>query len=139
MKYTVYYSPKSKVITNVEPDVIYNSIIKNFKGYWSSASSSSAEIHYFEDENLIASLIINAIVEYGIYLRYESDEEKLSVFDKNKLNTIIWTKDVCDFSSGLFLPPYLAWNGIKEFLQTGTASNEINWINAEDFPENGNY
>jgi len=139
MKYTIYYSPQSKVITNVELDVLYNNIIKNFKNYWLSANSSTAEIHYFEDENLIASLIINVSIDNGIYLRYESNEEKISVFDKTKLSTIIWTKDVCDFSLGLFLPPQLAWDGIKEFLQTGNASNKINWMNPEDLPENGNY
>jgi len=139
MKYTIYYSPQSKVITNVELDVLYNNIIKNFKNYWLSANSSTAEIHYFEDENLIASLIINVSIDNGIYLRYESNKEKISVFDKTKLSTIIWTKDVCDFSLGLFLPPQLAWDGIKKFLQTGNASNKINWMNPEDLPENGNY
>lgn len=62
-------------------------------------------------------------------------KEKLSVFDKRKLNEIVWTKDVCDFSLGLFLPPSLAWKGIKEFLKTGIVSTEIEWIS----PEGGNY
>ncbi len=66
-------------------------------------------------------------------------KEKLSVFDKRKLNEIVWTKDVCDFSLGLFLPPLLAWKSIEEFLKTGTASTEIEWILPDDIPESGNY
>lgn len=50
-------------------------------------------------------------------------KEKLLVFDKSKLNEIVWTKDVCDFSLGLFLPPLLAQKGIEEFLKTGQKLN----------------
>lgn len=82
---------------------------------------------------------VNVHINYGIYLRHESNAVKLSVFDKSKLNEIVWTKDVCDFSMGLFLPPELAWKGIKEFLKTGTASTEIEWISPNDIPEGGNY
>ena len=86
-----------------------------------------------------ASLFINVHINYGIYFRHESNAVKLSVFDKSKLNEIVWTKDVCDFSMGLFLPPELAWKGIKEFLKTGTASTEIEWISPNDIPKGGNY
>ncbi|MDE5557240.1 MAG: hypothetical protein K2J32_06035 [Ruminococcus sp.] len=139
MKYTHYYSPMDEIITNIDANILYNDIIKNFKNYWSSVSTAYAEIHYFEDEESIATLIINVHLDYGIYLRYESNEEKLSVFDKNKLNEIIWIKDLYDFSMGLYLPPELAWKGIKEFLETGTASKEIEWISPDDIPEGGNY
>lgn len=139
MKYTYYYSPMDEIITNIDTDILYNDIIKNFKNYWSSVNTAYAEIHYFEDEESIATLIINVHLDYGIYLRHESNEEKLSVFDKNKLDEIVWTKDVCDISMGLFLPPELAWKGIKEFLETGTASTEIEWISPDDIPEGGNY
>lgn len=120
MKYTKYDLPEGKIITNINPDIVYNDIIKNFKNYWSSVSNSCIEVQYYEDDELVASLFINVHLDYGIYLNYSSrGEEKLSVFDKNKLNEIIWTKDICDFSLGLFLPPSIAWKGIKEFLETG--------------------
>ena len=64
-------------------------------------------------------------------------KEKLSVFDKSKLNEIVWTKDVCDFSLGLFLPPSLAWKGIKEFKKTGTTSTKIERILPDDIPMDG--
>ena len=139
MKYTKYDLPDGKIIININPDVVYNDIIKNFKNYWSSVGTACIEIQYFEDDELVASLFINVHLDYGIYLRHESNEEKLSVFDKNKLDEIVWTKDVCDISMGLFLPPELAWKGIKEFLKTGTASTEIEWISPNDIPEGGNY
>lgn len=139
MKYTLYEIPEGETITNIDSDIVYNDIIKNFKNYWSSVSTACTEVQYYEDDELIASLFINVHLDYGIYLRHESNEEKLSVFDKNKLNEIVWTKDVCDFSMGLFLPPELAWKGIKEFLETGTASKEIDWISPDDLPEGGNY
>ncbi len=139
MKYTLYEIPDDKTITNIDPDIVYNDIIKNFKNYWSSVGVACTEIQYYEDDELAASLFINVHLDYGIYLNYYRDEEKLSVFDKNRLNEIVWTKDVCDFSLGLFLPPELAWKGIKEFLETGTASKEIEWISPHDIPEGGNY
>lgn len=140
MKYTKYDRPDEKIIINIAPDIVYNDIIKNFKNYWSSVGTACIEIQYFEDDELVASLFINVHLDYGIYLNYSSrGEEKSSVFDKSKLNEIVWTKDVCDFSMGLFLPPELAWKGIKEFLETGTASKEIEWINPDDLPEGGNY
>lgn len=140
MKYTKYDAPDDKYITNVDPEIVYNDIIKNFNNYWSSVSTACIEVQYFEDDELIASLFINVHLDYGIYLNCSNrGEEKLSVFDKNKLNEIVWTKDVCDFSMGLFLPPELAWKGIKEFLETGTASEEIEWISPDDLPEGGNY
>ncbi|MDD7184334.1 MAG: hypothetical protein SPE43_08200 [Ruminococcus sp.] len=140
MKYTKYDRPDGKIIINIAPDIVYNDIIKNFKNYWSSVGTACIEIQYFEDDELVASLFINVHLDYGIYLNYSSrGEEKSSVFDKSKLNEIVWTKDVCDFSMGLFLPPELAWKGIKEFLETGTASKEIEWINPDDLPEGGNY
>lgn len=120
MKYTKYDLSDEKMIINIDPDIVYNDIIKNFKNYWSSVSNSCIEVQYYEDDELVASLFINVHLDYGIYLNYSSrGEEKLSVFDKNKLNEIIWTKDICDFSLGLFLPPSIAWKGIKEFLETG--------------------
>ncbi len=139
MKYTKYELPEGKIITNITPDIVYNDIIKNFNNYWSSVNVACIEIQYFEDYELVASLFINVHLDYGIYLRHESREVKLSVFDKSKLNEIVWTKDVCDFSLGLFLPPSIAWKGIKEFLETGTASKEIEWISPDDLPEGGNY
>lgn len=109
MKYTKYDLPERKIITNIDSD-----IIKNFKNYL-----------------LMCILIIKSIWT----IVSSRGEEKLSVFDKSKLNEIVWTKDVCDFSLGLFLPPSLAWKGIKEFLKTGIVSTEIEWIS----PEGGNY
>lgn len=138
MKYTHYYSPMDEIITNIDTNIMYNDAIKNFKNYW-SVNSSAAEIHCFEDKDLVASMIINVNLDYGIYLRYERNgNEKLSVFDKNRLNEIILTTEICEASLGLFLPPSLAWKGIKEFLETGTASTEIEWISPDDIPEGGN-
>ena len=139
MKYTLYELPEGETITNIDPNIIYNDIIKNFKNYWSSVSNACTEVQYYGDDEL-AALFINVHLDYGIYLNYSNrGEEKLSVFDKSKLNEIVWTKDVCDFSMGLFLPPALAWKGIKEFLETGTASKDIEWISPDDIPEGGNY
>lgn len=139
MKYTLYELPEGKTITNIDSNIVYNDVIKNFNNYYFSVSTACTEVQYYENNKLIASLFINVHINYGIYLRHESNAVKLSVFDKSKLNEIVWTKDVCDFSMGLFLPPELAWKGIKEFLKTGTASTEIEWISPNDIPEGGNY
>ena len=139
MKYTLYELPEGKTITNIDSNIVYNDVIKNFNNYCFSVSTACTEVQYYENNKLIASLFINVHINYGIYWRQESNAGKLAVCEKSKLNEIVWTKDVCDFSMGLFLPPELAWKGIKEFLKTGTASTEIEWISPNDIPEGGNY
>ncbi|MCC8068860.1 MAG: hypothetical protein LIO71_03805 [Ruminococcus sp.] len=140
MKYTQYYPPMGKIIKNIDINTMYNYVVRDFKEYWSQ-EKNSAQIHYFKDENLISSLIININLEHGIYLNYSDfkGEEKLSVYNKCKLDKTIFTTDLCEVSLGLFLPPILAWEGIKEFLKTGTTSNKIQWITPEEIPQNRNY
>ncbi|MDE6730424.1 MAG: hypothetical protein K2J71_06580, partial [Oscillospiraceae bacterium] len=89
----------------------------------------------------IADMIIGTNIKYGIFLHYiNANEEKLSLYDKTKLDEVVDGAN-CDLevSTGLFLPKELAWEVIKEFLETGKASDKIRWISPDDIPENGNY
>ena len=91
----------------------------------------------------MSGLTISVNQTYGIYLKYvnlNTFEEKLSLYNESKLNEVVDGAN-CELwaSTGLFLPKGLAWEVIKEFLETGKASDKIKWISPDDIPENGNY
>lgn len=138
--YTLFYPPKGKRIKNIEPAQMKKYIIDDFESYWFD-DTSDAEIQCFEDNKQISCLTIGTNIEYGIFLHYTNNtEDKLSLYDETKLNEVVDGAN-CDLevSTGLLLPKELAWEVIKEFLETGTASDKIRWISPDDIPEGGNY
>ncbi len=140
--YTLFYHPRGKAIKNIDLFQMKTYIIDEFENYWFS-NTSDTEIQYFEDNELMSGLTIGVNQTYGIYLKYvnlNTFEEKLSLYDESKLNEVVDGAN-CELwaSTGLFLPKELAWEVIKEFLETGKASDKIKWISPDDIPENGNY
>lgn len=86
-------------------------------------------------------LSIAAVKEYGVYLGFsEIDRELLSISDKSKLDSVIdvWG-DGLYVSEGLFISPQSAWQCICKFIETGDISEEIEWIDSDDLPEEANY
>lgn len=59
MKYTLYELPEGKTITNIDSNIVYNDVIKNFNNYCFSVSTACTEVQYYENNKLIASLFIN--------------------------------------------------------------------------------
>lgn len=140
--YTLFYPPRGKAIKNIDLFQMKTYIIDEFENYWFS-NTNDTEIQYFENNELMSGLTIGVNQTYGIYLKYvnlNTFEEKLSLYDESKLNEIVDGAN-CELwaSTGLFLPKELAWEVIKEFLETGKASDKIKWISPDDIPENGNY
>ena len=141
MKYTEFYPPTGKMITNVSFKFMHDYIIEKFKEYWSQGTGS-AEIHYLENE-FSATLSISVNLDYGFYFNYsnnkQDEKEKLSLFDFGKLNEIIEGIDDLEVSLGLFVPPIQAWEIIKFFLEKGQLSPQIKWIEPENLPENSKF
>ncbi len=143
MKHTLFISSfEDDDIEDIDIELMHKYIIDDFENYWFS-DTNDTEIQYFEDNELISGLTIGANEVYGIYLKYvnlNTSEEKLSLYDETKLNEVVDGAN-CELwaSTGLFLPKELAWEVIKEFLETGKASDKIKWISPDDIPENGNY
>ena len=140
--YTLFYPPRGKAIKNIDLFQMKTYIIDEFENYWFS-NTNDTEIQYFEDNELMSGLTIGVNQTYGIYLKYvnlNTFEEKLSLYDESKLNEVVDGAN-CELwaSTGLFLPKELAWEVIKEFLETGKASDKIKWISPDNIPENGNY
>lgn len=140
--YTLFYPPRGKAIKNIDLFQMKTYIIDEFENYWFS-NTNDTEIQYFEDNELMSGLTIGVNQTYGIYLKYvnlNTFEEKLSLYDESKLNEVVDGAN-CELwaSTGLFVPKELAWEVIKEFLETGKASDKIKWISPDDIPENGNY
>lgn len=140
MKYTLFYPPKGKAIKNIDLSQMKKYVIDDFENYWFD-DTSDAEIQCFENNEHVSDITIGTNIEYGIFLHYMSrTDDKLSLYDETKLNEVADGAN-CELwvSTGLFLPKELAWEVIKEFLETGKASNKIRWISPDDIPENGNY
>lgn len=143
MKHTLFISSfENNAIKDIDPKLMHKYIIDDFENYWFS-NTNDTEIQYFEDNELMSGLTIGVNQTYGIYLKYvnlNQLEEKLSLYDESKLNEVVDGAN-CELwaSTGLFLPKELAWEVIKEFLETGKASDKIKWISPDDIPENGNY
>lgn len=150
----IYYdgSSESNVeITSENIPQLYGDMIGNFPSYWMDGSHD-AIISIYEDGVKTESFRISAYEGLGLHLvhtkwLYLGKDARpsrysivhLSVYDKTKLDQVV---DICveQYASvGLFLPPELAWKGIKEFIETGRMSIDINWITPDMLPDEGNW
>ncbi|MDD6346199.1 MAG: hypothetical protein PUA51_08300 [Oscillospiraceae bacterium] len=137
MKYTEFYTPTGKIIKNIDIQTMYKYTVEGFEKYWSDGQG--AEIHYFED-NFSATLTIGVNLNYGFYFNYSDRKiEEISLFDINKIEDITETTDELEVSVGLFIPPILAWEVIKTFIEEGKASKQIQWINPDNLPEDSRF
>lgn len=119
-----------------------STMIDNFMDYWQEGSGEG-DIQIFENNRICSTLMIEPSLELQrIYLHYidrVNNKDLLSVYDKNDLEETIEIGEEVYASAGLFLPLELAWRGIEEYVKTGKASEQIDWITPEDVPENGNW
>lgn len=139
MKFIQYAGPSHDDSSSIDIDTMYKHIFDDYQIYWFK-DNSEAEIRYKEND-YSASLEIGAS-KYGLFIHFSSyttNEDKLSLFDKTKLNELTEVLFGLEVSIGLFLPQELAWKVIKEFLETGKASDKIEWISIDDMPEDGDY
>lgn len=141
MKKVYFTSPNGDTKEIIDINMLKENIIDNFEIYWMQGSGDGY-MEFFEDKEQIATLMIGANKEYGIYLHHIDEKNKidmLSLYDDNKLCEVAETADEIYASIGLFLPLELAWEGIKEFINTGNLSSNITWITPDDIPEEGNW
>ncbi len=110
-------------------DIIYSSLFdkKIFEEYWYNGTNT-AELIYYNDNEIESQLLIS-IGDYGIFLHFINEKEsKVSLYNDKKLNEIYENLEDLGVSIGLYLPKELAWIAIKEFLETGKATDKIHWI-----------
>ena len=62
----------------------------------------------------------------------------LSLGDRSRLSEVVCPDD-WKVSAGLFVPTDKAWLVIRQFCESGTRSNDIEWITPDDMPDDGNY
>lgn len=138
---TEFHQPTGDVIENISISEMKKYIVDEFREYWMQGSGDGF-IDYFIDGSNKYSMMIGPNEKYGIYLHYidnEKDDNWLSLYDKDYLNTVAETADEIYASIGLFLPIEKAWEGIKEFLLTGKRSESITWVKPDIIPEMGNW
>lgn len=129
-------------ITAQDIKKLQSKMIDNFMDYWQEGSGEG-DIQIFENNRICSTLMIEPGLELEkIYLHYIDNvngKDLLSVYDKNDLEETIEIGEEVYASAGLFLPLELAWRGIEEYVKTGRASGQIDWITPEDMPQNGNW
>ena len=96
-------------------------------------------VGYIDGEGL--GICISADKESGVYLGITHPSgDYLSLHDSNLFSewVDVWG-DGLYISKGLFIPPELAWIGMKELFTDGIVSAKICWISPEDIPEDGQF
>lgn len=143
MRRIVFNSPDDSFeITVQDMKKLKSKMIDNFMDYWQEGSGEG-DIQIFENSRISSTLMIEPSVElqriYLHYIDHVNNKDLLSVYDKSDLEETIEIGEEIYASAGLFLPLELAWRGIEEYVKTGKASEQIDWITPEDGPENGNW
>ena len=91
------------------------------------------------------TLMLEPHEELGYYLCYimtdKSGDETfwVSMYDETKLANYVESLATVEASEGLYLPPKLAWEAIKTFIETGKMSDKIKWVRSEDLPDEATY
>ena len=113
------------------------------KFYEDEKAESSSVMQVFNTDEIPGREISLAFFDETEWRRNSSagieDMVKLSLFEESELSEIAETPLLMQISKGLFLPKELAYEVIKEFLETGKASSKIHWITPDELPEGGNY
>ena len=87
------------------------------------------------------SICICAEKGLGFYVGItDSEDLHLSLGDKDLLSEVVdvWG-DGLYISKGLFIPVYLAWKAIEEYINFQKLCAEVNWITPDEIPEEGNF
>ncbi|URZ08856.1 hypothetical protein [Clostridium felsineum] len=138
---TEFQPPFGEMIENIKIEEMKKFIINDFETFWQKGCGDGS-IDFYVDGKKQSTLMIEPNVKYGIYLNYtdhRNQEEWLSLSDMNNLDQVAETANEIYASIGLFLAKEIAWKGIKEFLQTGERSQDIEWVKPNIIPEDGNY
>lgn len=138
---TEFQPPFGEMIEDIKIEEMKKLIIDDFETFWEKGCGDGS-IDFYLDEKKQSTLMIEPNVNYGIYLNYtdyRTQEEWLSLNDMNNLEEVAETANEIYASIGLFLPKETAWIVVKEFLQTGERSRDIEWVTPDVIPEDGNY
>lgn len=143
MRRIVFNSPDDSFeITVQDMKKLKSKIIDNFMDCWQEGSGEG-DLQIFENSRICSTVMIEPSLElqriYLHYIDHVNNKDLLSVYDKSDLEETIEIGEEIYASAGLFLPLELAWRGIEEYVKTGKASEQIDWITPEDGPENGNW
>lgn len=114
-------------------NIIYNSLSDTeiYEEYWFSGTNTAELICY--DNKEMYSLLLISVGDYGIFLHFSDEKEnKVSLHDAGKMNEIYENIESLGVAVGLYIPAESAWTAIDEFLETGSATDKINWISVHD-------
>ena len=112
-------------------------INKNLYNIWSTGDGG---IEYYIDgkERYYLTIGLSTNTENEFMLEYKDNEADGYWCSVGNFNTLDeWQEFGNDFYArrGTFLTPEETWLAVEDFLKTGQMSNKINWINADDLPE----
>ncbi len=130
---------------------LYKMIIEDFDSFC-QIGCGGGTFYFYVDDIITKELRINTDKNLGICLTHETYYNKyfngncindrfthLAVYDKTKLDEAFEIDDGLFTSTGLLLPPEIAWKGIVEFIKTGLMSLDLEWITSDVISEDGNW
>ncbi|MEO3945147.1 hypothetical protein [Gorillibacterium sp. CAU 1737] len=136
--------PSGEVIDNPSEDLLRQQLIEALPALCQQGTRT-AVLDYEDEEKGARSLLLFLNQEHGIYLKYllltnhRVTEEWLSLSNRSALEEWVDLSDEWYASVGLFLPVEAAWEAICEFRKSGERSIQVEWVHAEDMPEDSNW
>ena len=106
-----------------------NDTVPDLVGYLSADELPDVDISIAAEKNLGFYICISD--DENIYISLDSRDHLSETVD-------VWGDELC-ISKGLFIPVSLAWKGLESYIATQKLPEEINWMTADEFPEDGNY
>ena len=123
---------------------IKETFIDNFESFWATeADNDWLDIYpYANVDGVNVDFMMEPYPGRGYYIAYvEYPPDKpdgiwwFSLYDETKKEEIESPGTLYEVSEGLILPPDLAWEALKTFLETGKRTDKIRWmmdLDAED-------
>lgn len=137
MSYSIFKPPIGDPILNPEMDSLRDIILESTGDYWSQGSCGASIV--WSDGEAESEMLILYHQVHGYYLQHHDVGVWLSLGDKSLLSKVVEAAGEWYASVGLFVMREEAWLAVEEFCRTGRRTSEINWVSAEEVPENGNW
>ena len=122
---------------------IKETFIDNFESFWATEADNDWNEIFIHAK--IGDVHIDFMMEpypgrgyYVAYIEYAPDDSKeiwwVSPYDLTKTEQLESPGTLYEVSEGVILPPDLAWEALKTFLETGKRSDKIEWVDSQTLP-----
>ncbi len=131
MKKITFLTPSGEDIENPSAEILENFIYEKDETYWNS-NAGDAGLWYDENDSRKAELNIVFEKNYGfrfVYSSYQDNADYLLKLDNNLQNEISLYVggEPIKYSAADFVNKDIAWQVVKEFLNSGNQTSKFQW------------